>query len=190
MLCDVWAMIGTGPVRYLAESWELLVNVCESPDQELINYLLAIIPYDWPEAVRVPYSDSALALARTFSCLLVLDGERITMLDVLRFWPIKNSVEFVDLLDNWHPGALILLAYYCIVLQRMQKRCWYIGGHATRILSTIMRQLDPQWHRYIEWPLSEVGLLQSTTQMTNKSPIGLLALSSDAGSSLVGAVNS
>ena len=157
MLCDVWGRIGTGPVRYLAESWQIVEQISEFPHQPLLDYFLAIPPSDWPEEVRVPYNDSALALARTFTCMDALD-ERIAALDVVRFWPIKNSLEYVDLLSNWHPGALILLAHYCIILHRVETRSWYLGGRAARMLSTIVRRLDPIWHRYVERPLSEVGL--------------------------------
>jgi len=157
MLCDVWGRIGTGPVRYLTESWEILVDISEFPHQPLLDYFLVIPPDDWPEEVRVPYNDSALALARTFSFMHTLD-EKIAQLDVVRFWPIHNSVEFVELLSNWHPGALILLAHYCIVLHRVGTRTWYLGGTAASMLSTIARRLDFTWHRYIDWPLSEVAV--------------------------------
>jgi hypothetical protein len=183
MLCDVWGRIGTGPVRYLAESWGKLVDISEFPHQSLLDYFLVIPPDDWPEEVRVPYNDSALALARIFSCVHSLD-EKITTLDVVSFWPIQNSVEYVELLSNWHPGALILLAHYCIVLHRVGTRSWYLGGRAASVLSTIVQRLDLTWHRYIEWPLSEVGLPLSTKGMTDELPIGSLALSGNTNSSL------
>src|SRR5450756_201090 len=186
MFCDVWARMGTGPVRYLTESWELLVDISASPHQPLLDYFLAIPPDDWPEEVRVPYDDSALALAHNFTCLHALD-DRITTLDVVRFWPIKNSVEFVELLENWHPGALILLAHYCIVLHRVGAGSWSLEGSAASMLSTIGSRLDVTWHRYIEWPLSEVGLLPATQRMTDELPIGSLALSGNMGSSVHGA---
>jgi hypothetical protein len=176
MLCDVWSRIGTGPVRYLAESWERLVGVSEFPYQPLLDYLLAIPSDDWPEEVRVPYNESALALARTFSCMHALD-ETISTLDVARFWPVQNSVEYVKLLGNWNPGALILLAHYCIVLHRVGARNWYFEGKAASILSTIMRRLNVKWHPYIEWPLREVGVPPSIKPITDELLIESLALS-------------
>lgn len=165
MLCDVWPRIGTGPVRYLAESKESLINRSKTPYQPLLDSLLAIPPDDWPEEVLVPYNESALALARNFSGMHALD-ERINNLDVLRAWPILNSVEFVDLLSDWHPGALILLAHYCIVLHRVGESSWYFEGRAASLLSTILRRLDVVWHQYIEWPSSEVGVSPSSDRMT------------------------
>ena len=188
MLCHVWDRIGTGPVRHLAESWELLVDNFKFPHQPLLDYLLAIPPKDWPDEVRVPYKDSAFALARSFACLQALD-ENFTTLDVARFWPIQNSLEFVELLVHWHPGALILLAHYCIVLQRVGMGSWYLEGRAASMLFTIVRRLDPMWHRYIEWPLSEVGLSPSTKPMTDDCLLGSLALSGNLSSSLHGNVD-
>jgi hypothetical protein len=146
MLCEVWSRIGTGPVRYLAESWEALFGISKIPHQPLLDYFLAIPPDDWPEEVRVPYNDSAFALARTFSCMCALDEKDYT-LNVVRFWPIQNSVEYVELFSNWHPGALILLAHYCMVLHRVGKSRWYLGGRAASMLSTIVQQLNLTWHR-------------------------------------------
>ena len=183
MLCDVWDRIGTGPVRYLAESWEILVDISKFPHQPLLDYLMSIPPDDWPEEVRVPYNDSALALARTFSCMYALD-EKIATLDVVRFWTIRNSIEYVELLGNWHPGALILLAHYCIVLHRVRTKSWYLEGRAASMLSTIVRRLDRKWHQNIQWPLSEVGLPPSTQRMTDEWPIGSLAISGNITSSL------
>jgi hypothetical protein len=176
MFCDVWDRMGRGNTRYLTESWELLIDISASPHQSLLDYFLVIPPDDWPEEVRVPYKDSAIALAHNFSCLHALD-DRITMLDIVRFWPIKNSVQFVKLLENWHSGALILLAHYCIVLHRVGAGTWYLEGSAASMLSTIVRRLDVIWHRYIEWPMSEVGLPPATQQMTDELPMGRLAVS-------------
>ena len=41
MLCDFWARIGRGSVRYLAESWEILVDKSKFPHQPLLDYFLA-----------------------------------------------------------------------------------------------------------------------------------------------------
>ena len=89
----------------------------------------------------MPYNDSAFALARSFSCMHSLD-EEITTLDVVRFWPIPNSLEFVELLGNWHPGALMILAHYCIVWHRVGPGSWYLRDRAASILSTIVRRLN------------------------------------------------
>ncbi|KAE9364770.1 hypothetical protein N431DRAFT_497199 [Stipitochalara longipes BDJ] len=176
MFCDVWDRMGTGPVRYLTESWGLLVEKSQTPHQLLFNYFLAIPAGDWPEAVRLAYNESALVLAHNFSCLPLLD-EKITTLDVIRFWPIRNSMEFVDLFDTWHPGALILLAHYCILMHRVGAEIWYLKGAAAGMLSTIARRLDVNWHRYIEWPLNEVGLPPTIQKVPDDLPIvGSLAL--------------
>lgn len=183
MLCNVWGDLGTGPVRYLAESWEIVAETSKFPDQSLLDYLMAIPPDDWAEEVRVPYNDSARALACAFSSMHALD-EKTTTLDVVHFWPIQNSIEFVDLLSKWHPGALILLAHFCIVMHRVGARSWYLGGRAASMLSTIVQRLDIKWHRYIEWPLREVGLWPATKEMSNELPIESLALSSNIISSV------
>lgn len=181
MFCDVWDLMGTGPVKYLTKSWELLVDQSKVPHQHLLDYFLAI-PNDWSEEVRRVYNDSAFTLAQSFAGLDVLD-ERITTLDVVRFWPIKNSVEFVELLEKWHPGALILLAHYCIVLHRVRQKAWYLKGSVESMLSTIARRLDITWHRYIQWPLQEIGI--SRGNLNTKLLGGSHAWGSDSTSSMI-----
>ncbi|TVY88871.1 Orsellinic acid/F9775 biosynthesis cluster protein D, partial [Lachnellula willkommii] len=183
MLCEVWARIGTGPVQALAISWEVLVDKTRFPHQPMLDYHLAIPLPDWPKEVRGPYNHSALALARTFSCIDALD-DKIAPLDVVSFWPIQNSAEFVNMLSNWHPGALILLAHYCIVLHQVGMRIWYLQGQATSVMSTIMQRLDPKWHRYIEWPLRELGWPSSTKRGADELCIGSLILSGNISSAL------
>jgi len=182
MFCDVWGDIGTGPVRYLAESWELLDALCQTPHPALLEYFMTIPANDEPEEVRACYTESAIALAKNFSCLPFLN-DRITTLEVVRYWPIQNSLEFVDLLEKWHPGALILLAHYSIIMHRMSARSWAIKGTAAHLLSIIVRRLDASWHRYIEWPLNEVGLPPTIQRITDELQFGSLDLSGNRSSS-------
>lgn len=177
MLCEVWGRIGTGPVRALADSWETLVRLVQYPHQPILDFFLAIPPQDWVENVQGPYRDSALALSRTFSCLDALD--KVSPLDVIRFWPVQNHNAFLELLSQWHPSALILLAHYCIILHRVGSRTWYLENGPINIMSTIMRQLDPCWHRYIEWPLREIGWTLSMEEKSKDLSVAPLILLDD-----------
>lgn len=152
--------IGTGPTEPLA----VLASIRDIPDQPVLEYLLAMIPEDWPDEVRVPYSDSARVLSRSFAGTQLLETDtNPPALDVIRMWPILICIEFVNLLDKLHPGALILLAHYCILLRRCEAKAWYARDKAASILSTVMLHLDISWHRYIAWPLNEIGLLPGTS---------------------------
>lgn len=54
----------------------------------------------------------------------------------------------MNLLSTWHPGTLILLAYYCMIFQKVEAH-WYLDGRATGLLSIIVQNLDVQWHHQV-----------------------------------------
>jgi hypothetical protein len=164
-VCSVWDVIESGPVKDLASQWEVPVKISEDGKLPLTDYLLSVIPSQsspdaWPEDVCRLYFETAVELAKAFSYTRAL-GERFTTWDALRLWPMLISVEYMNLLSSWHPGALILLAHYCILLQKVECR-WYFEGRSTKLLSTIMKHLDVRWHCYIRWPLEEIRI-QSIT---------------------------
>jgi len=161
MLCSVWARLEAGPVKALAAGWEMPIKVSEDDKRHLVEYLISVVlsrdaQEAWPKGIRTVYHDAAVELAWAFSCMRALD-ESFTTWDALRIWPMRISGEYMDLLSIWHPGALILLAHYCILLQKVESK-WYFEDRATRLLSTILRRLDERWHCYIKWPLEEIGL--------------------------------
>lgn len=156
-LCDVWDELASGPVKALAMAWELPISPSADFDTEdLIKYLLSAAgdsSYEeiWPDSVCMIYKDSAMELANALSHAKFL-GDTFSTWDALRTWPIRVSNEYMKLLADGHPGALILLAHYCILLKNVESH-WYFEGRATRLLKTICNRLHERWHRYIQWPL-------------------------------------
>jgi hypothetical protein len=158
LLCKVWDRIETGPVKALAKAWDIPIPERNSKT-DLVIHLLSVIPDQtssdaWPMEECQIYHDAAVQLGTAFSSIPL--SEAYTTWDAMRIWPMYISVEFCALLKSSHPGALILLAHYCLLLQRVQLH-WYFEGRATRLLSTILDRLDARWHYYIKWPLEEIG---------------------------------
>ncbi|KAI1260041.1 hypothetical protein F5Y18DRAFT_407246 [Xylariaceae sp. FL1019] len=66
-------------------------------------------------------------------------------------WLIQSTEGFVDLLDQRRPEALILLAYYGVLLHgRMQ--CWVIRDAGFRLIDHIHRYLGKRWDQWLAWP--------------------------------------
>jgi hypothetical protein len=161
MVCSFWDQIEAGPVKELASQWEVPVEISEEGKQPLTDYLLSVIPSQdspdaWSDEICRLYSETTVELGQAFSCTRSL-GEKFTTWDALRIWPMLISVEFLQLLSAWHPGALILLAHYCILLKKVEVH-WYFEGRATKLLSTILKRLDMRWHYFIKWPLEDIGI--------------------------------
>lgn len=164
LLCNVWGCIETGPVKALASAWEIPIPALKSKTNLVVHLLSATPEQSSPDAWNVEacriYHDAALELGKAFASSPL--SENFTTWDALRIFPIYADVEYFALLKSWHPGALIILAHYCILLQRVQMH-WYFEGRATRLLSTILSHLDAKWHQYIKWPLEEVGVPNGVT---------------------------
>ncbi|GKZ34093.1 hypothetical protein AbraIFM66950_004231 [Aspergillus brasiliensis] len=168
MLCEVWEQLKEGPVRALSEAWDF--DLSDDPDLSYMDRLLSVIPNGlaamhgtgdnsetslvWSEAVTAIYRQAAIALSRSFAYVRTHDG-LLTTWDILRIWPMEVSLEYMTLLHQRHPGALILLAYYCILLKQMEGH-WYFEGRAAMLLRAIQGHLKPEWHYFIQEPLQTV----------------------------------
>ena len=149
-----------GPLKVLACAWESPIDVEEGVRTPLAERLLSFIPvkyseFSWPEEVCRIYHDAALELGYAFACAEIL-GTRFNTWDALRVWPMGLSIDYMHLLNNGHPGALVIFAHFCVLLKKLEGK-WYFEGRATRLLGHILQRLDRKWQCYIEWPAEEIG---------------------------------
>jgi hypothetical protein len=162
MLCDVWEAIENGPASALATTWEDNISEQEatvrSEDLPYLNYFKSLVPDDgsWPEEVIQIYLTAATALAESFLCFgRAKEKSHIHLWNILGVWPLHVEVAFFSLISERHPGALILLAYYCIILKDMEN-CWYFEGRPAKLLSSIAEVLDTRWRPCIQEPIEIV----------------------------------
>lgn len=62
-------------------------------------------------------------------------------------WPIGMTEGYLDLLRRRHPAALIVLGYYCIILNSAGSRFWFLKGWGESILKDASRSSQPGWSR-------------------------------------------
>lgn len=159
LLCTVWDHLESSASSPLALAWDIPILHPSSPTP-LLTHLLSIPlscphnTYSWSETEVALYTDAATDLATAFASTQLQD--EFTTWDALRVWPMHLSVPFLSLLQKYHPGALVLLAHYCILLKKIEGH-WYFEGRATRLLGMILRHLGRGWWRFIRWPLEEIG---------------------------------
>lgn len=157
MLDSVWDRIESGPVKALAVAFEISLDLDNVP-LPYLNHFLSLIPGDlsWPEQEVLTYRHAATQLARSFA---YLEHERVksnvNTWVILGVWPVGLETDFIALLSERHPGALILLAYYCVILKHMEE-CWYFGGRPAKLIVSIANMLDRRWHAYIQEAISLV----------------------------------
>lgn len=104
------------------------------------------------------YRGAFMGLCRAFSAAVDAQEKGVfTMWTAVHIWPAKISLEFLELLRSRKPAALLLLAYYCVLLGPLEER-WFAVGIRKRLLERIWGQLDEQWRPWLDFPFKEAGL--------------------------------
>lgn len=86
---------------------------------------------------------------------IVLRAQTPASMSSILCFPKQDSAAFSQLVKRRLPQALVVLAYYCVLLDVLQER-WWIRGWATRVLRDILGSLDEPWRQWIEWPVQSV----------------------------------
>ncbi|CAG8194543.1 unnamed protein product [Penicillium olsonii] len=70
-------------------------------------------------------------------------------------WIYRRPEEFVCLLEGRDPFALIILAYWCVLLKLMGSS-WMMVGWDRHVIGGIQSCLSTEYHQWIEWPVSVI----------------------------------
>jgi Fungal specific transcription factor domain len=81
------------------------------------------------------------------------DVERISggHTDSFIIWPVLVSADYMDLLVKRSPEALVILAYYAILLHN-HRDLWFIGDAGLYLADSITRHLGVYWDTWLAWP--------------------------------------
>jgi hypothetical protein len=70
-------------------------------------------------------------------------------------WAIKLPGRYMELLQERKPFALVMLAYYGVLLQYLQHR-WCFEEWCVRVAKAVWAILDDRWRPLIHWAMSEI----------------------------------
>ncbi|KAF2088586.1 hypothetical protein K490DRAFT_64635 [Saccharata proteae CBS 121410] len=71
-------------------------------------------------------------------------------------WPIRITPECIFLIRQRHPGALLMLATWCVILHN-HGNFWWLGDRAKKVVQAVKEALDPCWHDGMKWPLEYIA---------------------------------
>ncbi|KAI8961026.1 hypothetical protein F5Y11DRAFT_358003 [Daldinia sp. FL1419] len=71
-------------------------------------------------------------------------------------WLFKVHENFVKLLKERDNEALCVLAFFCVLLQRLDYT-WWIEGWGVHLVERIYSVLDEGYRLWIRWPIEEIG---------------------------------
>ncbi|KAJ5623884.1 hypothetical protein N7510_000193 [Penicillium lagena] len=71
-------------------------------------------------------------------------------------WISNVPSAFMDLVEEHHPFALVVLAHYAVILHHLRDS-WWMGDWGSRLLREIGDTLGPDWRPLINWPVDATG---------------------------------
>jgi hypothetical protein len=72
----------------------------------------------------------------------------------LFFWPMHLQPDFLNLLRQRYPGALVVVMFYTTMLFASQARYWFMEGWGEQLMKACVDKLGPEWHPAVQWPMS------------------------------------
>ncbi len=126
------------------------------PDADRITDLFRICGVSSHEReVSQAYTMAISSLLSTFTQTSICRsrGEGIILAGFV--WPITLPPKFVDLLSEKQPEALVVLAYYCLIVhwgEQGRHAAWFLKGWGRYMLETVKDLLPESWHEHLGWP--------------------------------------
>ena len=92
-------------------------------------------------------------LKRIFSMLTYYPN--ISKLSIVMAWFPMISEDYLKMMEQKIPEALLLVLYYCVALKRLE-HLWWVRGKAENLLNTVNAEMGPGWERWTRWPNEQV----------------------------------
>lgn len=168
-----WFLVIRGLIALLWKNWMDLVNGPFSPllaqtsgefskssnpdDGELAKLHQILAPKDdvfAEEETELAACRVALEELRRVSALPYAPCNTLPSTSSVFLWTGTVTDEFLQLLYKRKPEALVVLAYYCVLLKRVNS-IWYFKGVGETLLDAINNKLDKKWKPWIAWAVQQ-----------------------------------
>lgn len=71
-------------------------------------------------------------------------------------WLFRVQDDYLELLKRHSQEALVIFAYFCVILKRLDHH-WWIEGWSTHLMEKIWGILDEEHRLWVRWPIEEIG---------------------------------
>ncbi|KAG9231457.1 hypothetical protein BJ875DRAFT_117926 [Amylocarpus encephaloides] len=152
-------VIKAGRLKQLFAAWAHLDSTrgddeLEANDKRHLEHLAEVwTSSSLPETQKEALNEMLGTTRRTFS--LMTFYPQISKLAAVMSWFSQISDELLVMLENKVPEALILVAYYCVAMNRLPP-LWWIDGKAEGLLKTVLDEVGDDWEQYTAWPIEQV----------------------------------
>lgn len=161
MCAQSWFELANGPFSPLLVRTIAPVDCNRNPDDvHLVNIYGLLEQNTRPTSEDVKtllLCRAALDELRRVAALPYSPCKTLDTTAVVYIWPGSISEQFVLLLHQHRPEALVILAHYCVMLKRVNS-CWYLKGVGSSMLIAIENALENEWRPWISWALAQPTL--------------------------------
>lgn len=162
-----------GSMKNILESRSLDPEVCRAADPEA-GVRLSALSQLWVSSSDTFDLDDLKTLDETLALLqeawglvaLSASDSKVDTILVVYGWPIKVPEAFFAMIKEQRPEALIVLAHYSLLLNKVDQ-LWYMQGMSRRLLQTIHSKIGKEWESWIAWPLQDLVLTEFGGQMNS-----------------------
>lgn len=99
------------------------------------------------------YLEAIDELAKSFA--IVYDTQLVESTDVL-IWLYEISDEYLELLHQQRPEALVIFGYFCVVSKQLET-AWWMEGFSIPLIRAIYSHLDEEHRCWLQWPIQQLG---------------------------------
>ena len=108
--------------------------------------------------------EAVAALQRAFDAQRVLEGRGRQVSEYQRFiviqeWLVRVSADYINLLARRQPEALVILAYYSVMLHHVRGH-WIVQDVGKSLVRSISSHLGGYWAAWLEWPNHMIDVME------------------------------
>jgi hypothetical protein len=71
-------------------------------------------------------------------------------------WPVNVSQDYTKLLSLRRPIALVILAYFAVILEEVRES-WWAKGWGTQLVHEVSQVLGVEWEGLLAWPMDKIS---------------------------------
>ncbi|OTB00450.1 hypothetical protein M426DRAFT_324313 [Hypoxylon sp. CI-4A] len=154
----IYSMLSLGVIfdsgRQMNDIWESSSGLAS--EHEGLKELQGLVNFHVKDPEKLDILSQAItSLKRSFDMFygVATDDQRVRSAFM---WLFKLYDNFVNLLKEHDNEALCILAFFCVLLQRLDYH-WWMEGWGVHLVARIYSVLGDSYRLWIRWPLEEIG---------------------------------